>query len=190
MTVKKSRNAGISALARVAAEKKAAALKRKKARAEALIALILRRKARIVDDFYDIGEALRVILREKLYESLGYASFEALLTARELLGISQATKLIAVVEQVPREQAVRLGSEKAYALVSYAGATPAADSPASLVADDARIDGKPVSSSSSRDLLAATRKVRAAVRDARPATPGATARRRGAAPFATRSRRS
>jgi hypothetical protein len=130
-------------------------------RAEALIALIVRRKGRIIEDFYDIGEALRELMRKKLYASVGYASFEALLTARKLLGRTQAYKLITLVERVPRETALALGMEKAYSLVSYTVATPEPDVAAQLVKDDAVIDGKPVSKLSAREIDAAASKVRA-----------------------------
>ena len=46
-------------------------------RAEDLLLLIDRRKEQILDDFYDIGMALREILEKKLFEALGYASFDA-----------------------------------------------------------------------------------------------------------------
>jgi hypothetical protein len=44
-----------------------------KRRGHALLALIERRKDRITEDFYDIGEALRELLNNKLYVALGYA---------------------------------------------------------------------------------------------------------------------
>jgi hypothetical protein len=155
-------------LAEVAKRAKARALATRRARGEALLALVERRKQRIVEDFYDIGLALRELRDDKLYEALGHPSFEALLDAHALMSSSSAKKLIAVVEHVSREQALRLGREKAYALVAYAAATPEADVPEELAARDAEIAGKKVSALSTRELEAAASDAR---RRAKPPTP-------------------
>src|SRR5690349_6943036 len=57
--------------------------------------------------------------------SLGYATFDELLTARKVMGRTQAYKRINLVERVPRDEALALGEEKAYALLAYTAATPA-----------------------------------------------------------------
>lgn len=145
---------------------KARAADRKRKRGEALVALVMRRRARIVEDFYDIGEALREILRDELYAVLGYESFEALLEDRDLLSLSQAKKLIAVVENVPREEALALGHERAYALVSYAAATPEPDTVAKLVESKAAI-----AATSLRDIEAAARNARRKTASDKPSTP-------------------
>jgi hypothetical protein len=139
-------------------------------RAEALLALIERRKARIVEDFYDIGEALKELMDRKLYAALGFPSFEAMLAERGVIGREQARKLVAVVRQVPREQALALGQEKAYALVAYAAATPAPDTVMSLVGSGAKIAGQPVTGASVRDIEVATREAREVERVQRPLT--------------------
>jgi hypothetical protein len=79
---------------------------------------------------------------------------------------------------LPREQAIALGSEKAYALVAYAAATPAPDVPKDLVAKDARVGGRPLSKASRRDIEAATREVRARERAKKPKTDADKARAR------------
>jgi hypothetical protein len=56
----------ITALAARAKALKERALAEKKRRCDELVELIRRRQARITEDFYDIGEALRTILRERL----------------------------------------------------------------------------------------------------------------------------
>src|SRR5262245_5423900 len=122
-----------------------AKLERLERRANALLALIERRKQRITEDFYDIGEALRELLRKELYRPLGHASFDALLVARKVMSPAQAYKLVALVDRIPRDEALALGQEKAYALVSYTAATPEADVPAELVRADAHIRRKPLS---------------------------------------------
>ena len=46
-----------------------------KRHAETLLSLIERRKARISEDFYEIGKALRELQQKKLYVAAGFASF-------------------------------------------------------------------------------------------------------------------
>jgi hypothetical protein len=141
-----------------AAQKQAEAKRR---RARSLIALIQRRKQRITEDFYDVGEALRELLRKKLYKPLGHASFEALLGAHDIMSPAQARKLVSLVEHVPRDEALSLGQEKAYELVAYTAATPDADVPAELVRDDAKIGDKPLSKASVREIRVAAKQARA-----------------------------
>ncbi len=156
-------NATGTAVQKLAREAKTATDKQaeaKRRRAEALLALVQRRKQRITEDFYDIGEALRELLRKELYKALGFASFDELVETHELMGREQARKLITLVEHVPREEALKLGQEKAYALVAYTVATPEADVPAELARTDAKIGGKPLSKASVRDIQAAAAEVR------------------------------
>ena len=147
-----------------------------KKRGTRLLALIERRKTTITEDFYDIGEALKELLDHKLYGAMGYGSFEQMLEARKVMSPAQAYKLIRLVEGIPRDEALRLGQERAYALVTYTAATPAEDVPAALVRRNAKIDGKPLSQVSSRELLNAARAARAAVD--RPLTLAARARQK------------
>lgn len=132
-----------------------------KRRAEEMLAAIARRKERIAEDFYEIGKALRELSRKKLYLALGHASFEEMLAARDVMSLTSAKKLIAVVEKVPLEQALALGPEKAYALARYTDATPELDTPAGLLEGEATIGGKKVADASVRDLREATKKARA-----------------------------
>ena len=142
-----------------------------KRRGNALLALIERRKDRITEDFYDIGEALRELLNNKLYVTIGHDSFEDLLQARKVMSPAQAFKLIRLVDSIPRDEALRLGQEKAYALVTYTAATPEKDVPASLVRKNAEIAGKRLSDASVRDLKDAAKAVRA--KEARPLSQAA-----------------
>ncbi|MBX7192208.1 MAG: hypothetical protein K1X94_09130 [Sandaracinaceae bacterium] len=137
-----------------ARQAKKTALAAREKKLSTLVALIQRRKTRIVEDFYDIGEALRTIRDEALHEARGLR-FEAFVKEVLELPASTAFKLIAIVEQVPRERAIELGQEKSYALVTYAAATAEADSPVSLVTSDATIAGKPVSRASAAEIRAA-----------------------------------
>jgi hypothetical protein len=134
-------------------------------RAEALLELIARRKQTITEAFYDIGEALREILKKKLYGALGFGSFEKLLTARKVISASTAYQLIDVVDSLPRDKALSLGAEKSYALARFAAATSESDPPSTLVDEGVPIGprGKriPATKISVRELEEATRKVRA-----------------------------
>jgi hypothetical protein len=130
-------------------------------RAELLIGLITRRKARIAEDFYDVGVALQELQKKKLYLALGHASFADLLRARDILGLSQAKKLIEIVSSLPRDKALQIGPEKAYALARYTAATPEPDTPAQLLDEGAAVAGKRLGDLSARELTEATGKVRA-----------------------------
>jgi len=98
-----------------------------KKRLESLLETIERRKARIVEDFYDIGVAFKEIIDKKLFLQAGYASFGELVDARKIMGKSQAYKLIAIARSVSREKAIEVGSEKAYELVRLTEETPEPD---------------------------------------------------------------
>lgn len=111
----------------------AASHARHRARAESILQLIARRIARIQEDFYELGIALKQLRDEKLYAALGYRTFDELLAKRRPIGRTQAYKLIALVENVTRDQALALGEEKAYALARLAKATPAADTVGSIL---------------------------------------------------------
>lgn len=148
---------------------KEASLARNRRRLGELLALVRRRVTEVAEGFYDIGEALREILDHKLYAAAGHASLEALLKAEGMMSFRQASKLIAVVREVPREKALALGQERAYALVAFTRATPEDDSPAALIAEDAAL-----SNASVRQIAAATREARAKAK--RPKTAAARAK--------------
>ena len=132
----------------------------RRARLAELVTLIKTKVKTAVDSFYDVGLALREVLENKLYLAERHASFEAFLQAHKLMSRVQASKLIAIVTGVGRAQALSLGVETSYALVSYTRATPEADTPASLVAAGKTFAGKPIGRATKRDILAAAREVR------------------------------
>jgi hypothetical protein len=129
-------------------------------RAEELVRRIEELKARIGQSFYDMGAMLAELSAPSMYGALGFGSFEELLAARRLTSRMSALRLIEVARAFPREMALELGVEKAYALVRYAAATPAADVARELARVDAPIAGKRVRSASTREILAATRRLR------------------------------
>lgn len=130
--------------------------------ATALIADILRRKKRIAEDFHAIGVALQRLSEERLYQALGYSSFTDLLKAKRLIGTTTAYRLMAIAGAYPAKMAHGLGIEKAYQLIAYAEATPAPDLARTLAVANPRIGNQRLDRMSSRDLIAAARRVRSA----------------------------
>lgn len=162
-----SRPGAIYALKGNAAKATSAAEKR----AWLLVDLVARRKARIAEDFYDIGDALRELQAKKLYLALGHASFADMLRARDILGLSQAKKLIAIAATMPRDKALSLGPEKAYALTRYTAATSEPDTPVFLMDSAASIAGKDLGEISARELTKAASQVRKTTGKTKPRHP-------------------
>lgn len=129
------------------------------AEAEALLRDIGARRARIADDFYEIGVALERLSRPRLYRALGFATFDDLLKRRRVMSRMQATKLIAVAQAYPKKVALRLGVEKGYALVRHVAATPAPDVALALARSNASIAGKRVHRMTVNELRDATKQV-------------------------------
>ncbi len=124
-------------------------------RAEELLAEIQRKKDLVAESFVDIGEALLELDKKKLWAALGYDSLSRLLSARKVMGRSQAFKLMAVVRTLPRRQALALGPEKAYALIRYAHASPTLERPTDVLAQGIVIDGrrKAIDELTARDIV-------------------------------------
>lgn len=124
-------------------------------RAEKLTRRVAELKPRIADDFYELGELLHDLERERLYEVLGHASLGDLVETRGLMSKVVASRLLAVVEAVPKELALRLGSDKAHALVTYVRAVPTAESAAAVAAAGVMVEGrrKSLEELTARDLL-------------------------------------
>jgi hypothetical protein len=102
---------------------------RRRERASELVALVIRRKQRISEDFYDIGAALIELATAPMYRALGFKTFAQLLERLEL-SPSFARRLMSIARELPRKLAVTLGQEKSMALVQLAAVTP--DTAASL----------------------------------------------------------
>ncbi len=113
-------------------------------RAEELIDLIVRRKQRIAEDFYDIGVALHELEKKKLYAPLGYASFSELLEKHKLMSVSSASKLMAIVGAMSRDRALPLGSEKAYALARLVENSPDLTTVDQALEQGVKVKGKTV----------------------------------------------
>ncbi len=133
-------------------------IKTARGRANELLAQIERRKRDITRAFYDLGAALRELNEKKLFGSIGYASFDEMLDAREVMSPAQARKLIEVVRTFHRDMAQRLGAEKAYALARYVARTKQDDDVAELVAEGFPLGGKrkPIDEVTVRQIARAT----------------------------------
>jgi len=166
-----------AALKRVVADGKKAMTAAAK-RAEDLLAQIARAKARIAEDFYEIGEALREIQKKKLHVALGYKTFSEMLTKRKVMSIRSATKLIEIVDSVPRTKALDLGAEKAYALARLAAATPELDSVESILDQGVKVGGhrKKVTRLSTREIVQTAKALRPKKPDAAASAAAKAAR--------------
>lgn len=151
----------LRALTKTARAAKANALKAKKKRLKELLALIVRRKNEIVEAFYDIGEALREIHKDQLYEAESLPTIDAFLKKHALMSRSTAFKLMKVVASISRAEALELGQEKAFALVAYTEATPEHDSPSTIAANNEVVAGKRLKEAPTREIRAATKKLKA-----------------------------
>lgn len=138
-------------------------------RALELVELVRRRMARISEDFYDMGVALRELATPRLYTAVGCRTFDDLLR-KYTLGRSQAYEAMAVVKAFPsREEAIALGLTKASAILHYASATRKHDLP-QLITQSGRLAGKKLSAMSARDIDAETARVRKIQRAKGPPT--------------------
>lgn len=127
--------------------------------AEELITRIERGKVGVAQAFHDIGRCLRELLDKKLYAALGFASFEAMLEGRALMGPTQAAKLIEVSSLFSKRDAVRLGPEKAYALARHVVRTKQKDDPAEYLLAGFPVGGRrrPIDEVTVREIFDATR---------------------------------
>jgi hypothetical protein len=163
----KKPSAASKRLPRALAERaeKNVALKRERLAAEgrADLALIKARRQRIVEDFYDIGEALLRLKRPGVAEALGHKNFAALLRSELDMSLSKAVQLIAVVNAVPRHEARAMGQERAAALLDLSRATPEQDSASALATSVLKLpSGKrvPLAKASTREIREAAKAVR------------------------------
>lgn len=133
-----------------------------KARAAELLDAIATRKEDIARAFYDIGAALAELHEKKLYGSLGYSTFDAMLADRRLMSGQYARRLIQVARAFDRDQARRLGPDKAYALVRYVARTKEADDPAEYLLEGFPVPGgrrRPIDKVAAHEIAAATRMI-------------------------------
>lgn len=124
--------------------------------AEALLEQAIALQGSIARGFWDLGRVLAELASRKLHVALGYGRFEDLVTARLGMSKSVAFRLIAVAGRLPKHAAVKLGQERAHALVVYAAASGEDVDPVALARSDAPIVGdRPLSQTPVREILAA-----------------------------------
>ncbi len=124
-----------TALARRAAEKAEAAKQRGVAEARAVIAEIRRKQAQISDAFFDIGELLLRLKKANAPKLLERGSFAELVEQDLHMSVTRADWLVAVVQRVRRDDALRWGEDKTMALLELTNATKASDTPSMLAAE-------------------------------------------------------
>lgn len=151
-----------AALAKRAEAAASAKLTRLVAEAKRDIALIQRRRSEIAEAFFDIGEALVRLKRREVILAMGCRTFVELCQRHIGLSGAQADRLVDIVQNMSREDAIRLGPTKAASVVALARATPADDTPADLVAHGVRVRGKKmdVTKASARAVASAVAEVR------------------------------
>ena len=133
-----------------------------RSRALELLEKIAVRKDDIARAFYDIGAALAELHGKKLYGSLGYGTFDEMLEDKKLMTGQYARRLIQVARAFDRDQAQRLGAEKAYALVRYVARTKQSDDPGEYLLEGFPVPGgkrRPIDEVGAREIAAATRMV-------------------------------
>lgn len=100
---------------------------------KAAISLIRKRRATLADDFLDVGEALRTLKGDGMFEALGRADFDDL-CARDLdLTESTADAMIALSDRIAHELERDLGRDRASALLALVDAVPEDDRPLNLL---------------------------------------------------------
>ena len=129
-----------------AMQAKAVASEQRKAELAAAIALIERRLAQIKEAFFDIGLTLRDIVDKRLYEhgEPPATSFDAFLDGRRWMGRSTAWQLVELSRVYSREQALGLGQHKGQELLRYAGDVLGDRALARRLADEGKLEGKPL----------------------------------------------
>lgn len=167
-----------AALAKRAEHAAKAKLARITAQAHEDIALVQRRKRDIEDAFYDIGLALRRLKAPEIVRALGHRTFADLCSKQLAISLTQAERLITIVERMGRDEAAKLGASKAAALIGLVDATRTNDSPAGALARGVRLpSGKRLDAHK-----ASAREIERAAKEARQANPKHDKRGRHVAP--------
>jgi len=136
--------------------------------------------------FHDLGAALREIKRAKLYTARDANSLAELLRAEGGVSPRQARKLMKVAEGMTAAQALPLGLERSYALLTHVEQAGGRGGLGPWLSGRRTIGGEPVARASRRAIEAATRALRAEQEG--PRAPGAAARRAARANGATARR--
>jgi len=160
-----------------------------RARASRLAALLAEMGAHRRDmaaRFHDLGAALLEIKREKLYTARGAGSLAELLRVEGGVSPRQARKLMKVAAGMTAAQALPLGLERSYALLTHVEQAGGRGDLGAWLSGRRTIGGEPVERASRRAIEAATRALRAEQEG--PRAPGAAARKAARANGATARR--
>ena len=114
----------------------------------------------IARDFWDVGELLRKMQDERLYQALGHETFRAYLDAELAVAANQAYKMIRIVRAFVRGDAERVGVERADLLIGYAKLLGEDHDPGELVRTATPIGEKPVTEATVRELQEAISQLR------------------------------
>jgi hypothetical protein len=125
-------------------------------------------RARIEDDFLEIGQELVTLIDPAVIEAMGYEDFAAVCADAIGMSAGKARQLIAVTTRLAPQLARSLGQDRAVALLSLVDATPEEDSPAEVwkatltLPDGAKLDVDKASTQAIRDAATMIRREHAA----------------------------
>lgn len=111
--------------------------------------------------FWDIGNDLARVRQQKLYEHLGYETFDDYVAGELKVRLRQVQKMLTVARMYARDDAASLGGiERSSALIAYCRQLPGRPDPGALVRADAEVDGRPLSACDTDAIVAATRRLK------------------------------
>jgi len=166
----KTKTAAIRSLADNAAAAHEARLARLKLTGERAITRVRDLRARIEDDFLEIGQELTRLDQPGVLEALGYESFEALCDEALEMSLARAKQLIAITTRLSVELARSLKQDRAAALLALVDATAEDDTPEELLKatltlpDGSTLDVDQASTQAIRDAALLLRRTAAAKR--------------------------
>ena len=140
-----------------------ASVERHRARAEASVVRIRELRARIEDDFLEIGRELTTLDDPKMIAALGYDDFAALCETALGMSLPKARRLVAITTRITVELARTLTQDRASALLALVDATPADDTPEDLFSAKLKLpDGSKlvVAKATAKELWDAARAIR------------------------------
>ncbi len=146
---------------------------RLKAQGTAAIERVRDLRARIEDDFLEIGQELATLVDPQVIEAMGYDDFAAVCVGPLGMSVGKARQLIAVTTRLAPQLARALGQDRAVALLSLVDATPEDDTPAEVwkatltLPHGARLDVDKATTKEIREAATAIRRHHAAKRGGR-----------------------
>ncbi len=122
---------------------------------------IKRRKARIAEDFYALGEDLVRLKTGEFYRKVyGYATFTGYLEGEKIYSVVQARKLMKIAQSMSKSRAIALGVEKAYAAIALTDATVEKDTAEEIFAKGTKVAGKKPAKATVKDFVVEAKQAR------------------------------